>query len=437
MSAGGDSFAGDGSATGGRALGLWALLALGVNGIIGVGIFFTPNLVAGFVPGVRGVWAYLLTLLALLPVAVTYAKLGARFDQDGGPCVWAKAAFGPAVGFVVGCAAYASAVLSTSAVLAGLGQYSAPLLGVVGHQVLSSIVFAVALALVVATGLRPSAWLWSSLTVLKLVPLLALFVAVLYKVEHLASAPLGSPAATAPAAWGRAVLLIVFSMQGFEIVPVPGAHVQNPGLAIPLATVASLLLCGLFYMALHWTCVRAVPDLALAGVPLVAAARSLGGEALAGLVRAGSNVSALGIAFGMMAMTPRYLAAVSALAPRGAPEAPAPALANEGRREVPRRAVFVTLVLVSTLLGWGELSKLFVLSSVAVLFQYSISVLALGCLAVRRRHGLLPRDALSAAVSLVALGLVASAVERAELQVLAAIVLASVLLWFARVRRLS
>ena len=95
-----------------------------MNGIVGVGIFFTPNLVARLVPGIPGVWAYALTLLSLLPVAMTYARLGSRFDRDGGPYVWACAAFGPGAGFVVGFAAYASAVLSTSAVLAGLGEYS-------------------------------------------------------------------------------------------------------------------------------------------------------------------------------------------------------------------------------------------------------------------------------------------------------------------------
>src|SRR3954466_13251002 len=157
-----------------RALGVWSLLALGVNGIVGVGIFFTPNLVAGLVPGTLGVWAYALTLLALLPVAMTYARLGARFDRDGGPYVWACAAFGPGAGFVVGFAAYASAVLSTSAVLAGLGEYTAPLLGFSGHKVAFSLLAAISFAVIVGAGLKPSAWVWSSLTVLKLLPLLLL-----------------------------------------------------------------------------------------------------------------------------------------------------------------------------------------------------------------------------------------------------------------------
>ncbi len=410
-----------------RALGVWSLLALGVNGIVGVGIFFTPNLVARLLPGTPGVWAYALTLLALLPVALTYARLGARFDRDGGPYVWACAAFGPGAGFVVGFAAYASAVLSTSAVIAGLGEYTAPLLGFGGQKTAFSLLAALLFAAIVAAGLKPSAWVWSSLTVLKLLPLL-LLVAVFLAAgrQELSSAPV-APAAPA-VSWSRAVLLIVFPMQGFEIVPVPGSHVRSAKRAIPIATIGSLVLCGGLYMLLHWACVRSVVDLGSSEAPLVAAAGSLGGLRLAQVVSAGTNISAIGIAFGMLAMTPRYLSALES----GAAEIGFSA--HESPQQVPRRALFVTLVLVAILLSWGALSRLFVLSSVAVLFQYSVSVLSLGWLSLKRVHGLSPRDARSAPFALVALVVVASAVERAELWVMSGIVLVALLLWFVRVR---
>jgi len=407
-----------------RALGGGALFALGVNGIVGVGIFFTPNLVAGLVPGALGIWAYALTGLALLPVAVTYARLGARFDRDGGPYVWAHAAFGDGAGFVVGFAAYASAVLSTSAVLSGLGEYLAPVLGIPKHERVVSLVAAAVFAAIVRSGLKPSARVWASLTVLKLLPLLALIVAFFVGREPavVQSTPVHA------VSWSRALLLIVFPLQGFEIVPVPASHVRSPESSIPIATLGSLVFCVGLYMLLHWVCVCSVPGLALTDTPLLRAAGALGGRGLLGLVSIGTNVSAVGIAFGMMAMTPRYLAALETRRP--------PVGLEEGRtsQEVPGRALFVTLVLVVVLLSWGALSRLFVLSSVAVLFQYSVSVLSLGRLSLRRLHGLRPRDALSAPLSLLALVTVARAVERPELVALSAIGLVGVLLGYARVR---
>jgi len=155
-----------------------------------------------------------------------------------------------------------------------------------------------------------------------------------------------------------------------------------------------------------------------------------GGVGLGALVSAGTNVSSIGIAFGEIAMTPRYLAALEA---RGENSA----LRELETNAVPRRALAITVVLVVILLSVGALGRLFVLSSVAVLFQYSISVVALCVLALRRRQGLTPRDASAAPFALVALGLVASAVERAELWVMAGIIGVALLLWFARARFFS
>jgi len=413
-----------GVSSGSRALGVWSLLALGINGIVGVGIFFTPNLIAGLVPGIAGVFAYGLTLLALLPVALSYAKLGSRFDRDGGPYVWASAAFGDGFGFVVGFAAYASAVLSTSAVISGLAEYTAPLLGFGAQKRLFSLGAALVFGAIVLTGLKPSAWVWSSLTVAKLVPLLLLVL--VFLIGNHGAVALDAPATSL--SWGRAVLILVFPMQGFEIVPVPGSHVRSPARAIPIATIGSLVLSAGLYALLHWACVRSVVGLATSDAPLVAAAGSLGGARLAGLVSAGTNVSVIGIAFGMMAMTPRYLSALDA------DSAVSGFFAAETAQGVPRRALFVTLVLVVVLVSASLFRRLFVLSSVAVLFQYSVSVLSLAVLAFRREHGLSLREGLSAPLALLALALVARAVERAELLVMSGILGVGVLLWFLRTR---
>src|SRR6185295_145303 len=93
--------------------------------------------------------------------------------------------------------------------------------------------------------------------------------------------------------------------------PVPGSHVRSAQRAIPIATIGSLVLCAGLYMLIHWACIRSVGELASTDAPLVAAAGALGGAQLATLVSIGTNISTIGIAFGMLAMTPRYLAALA------------------------------------------------------------------------------------------------------------------------------
>jgi amino acid transporter len=384
-----------------RPVGPLQLLALGVNGIVGVGIFFVPASVAAGAPGLGAVAVFALTGLALLPAAITFATLGRRFDEDGGPVVFARAAFGDRVSFLVGWIAYVSALFSTAAVTSGLTRALLAQLGVEGAFARAApAVLVTLLAAIVASGLRLSARVWTSLTVAKLLPLVLLVGAF-----ALAWGRFAPPAAAAPeASWLRAALTVVFACQGFEIVPVIAGQVRASSRAVPLATVGSLVIAVTLYLGLVLACVTALPELAAARAPLAETAGVLGGAGLAWLVATGTSISALGISFGMMVTTPRYL---SALAAGGRELFGLDRMSDKG---VPLRALLATWLLVSTIVSLGELGQLFALSGIAVLTQFGTSALALLVLAARRERGLRPLLAwpalptLAVAATLVATG---------------------------------
>lgn len=415
----------------GRPLGGWSLLALGLNGVIGVGIFFTPGLIAGLAPGMRGVWVYGFTAAVLAPVGAVYATLGARFDADGGPYLWARAAFGPAAAFTIGWVAYVSAVLSTAAVVAGLGHALAGAWGLraPGHERLLAIATGGSLMAATAAGLSPSARIWSALTIAKIVPLVLLVGAFVWQAPGLTAAGFAAPAA---GGWGRAVLLAVFALQGFEIVPVPRGHARARPWVVSAATLGSLALAAVLYAAIQAACVRAVPDLAGQASPLVSAAAALGGGRLARIVAVGANLSAIGIAFGMAAMTPRYLVALATddLGPRLGPW-----LRAESHGQVPQRALAVTAAAVALLVSGRALGGLFVLSGLAVLAQYAASALALAKLAWTRAHGLRRRDAVWAPASAAAVTFMVRGAQPGELAILGGVLAAGAAVW--SVARLS
>ncbi|GHG98206.1 APC family permease [Comamonas sp. JC664] len=383
------------AASASRPVGPLQLLALGVNGIVGVGIFFAPAEVASLAPGARAIAAFALTGLALIPVALAFAVLGRRFSEDGGPVLFARAAFGERASFLVGWVAYVSAFLSTSAVVAGLSQAVAPSLGLegaLGQRVLAS-VLVTALAAVVASGIRVSAGTWTALTVFKLLPLAALLVAFL----SMSGPPPTAALAANPAvevSWLRAGLTVMFAYQGFEIVPVIAGQVRSSSRAVPLATVGSLLMAVLLYVGLVWACVAALPDLAAHATPLAAAAWVWGGPGLEGWVRAGTSVSALGICLGMLVTTPRYLSALAS------GEHTLLGLDSMSAGGVPARALAVTWAVVLLFVNLGDVSELFALSSIAVLMQYGVTAAALATLARRRERGLRPLHALLAVPTL-------------------------------------
>jgi amino acid transporter len=376
-------------------VGALALLALGVNGIVGVGIFYAPADVARGAPGLSSIWVFALTGLALIPVALCFAALGRRFDEDGGPVVYARAAFGELPAFLVGWVAYTSAVCSTAAVTSGLASGLAPSLSLDGAPLerLLAASLAVVIALVCTAGIVISARTWTALTILKLLPLLLLI-----GVFALAATP-GVPAhgAVTPSL-ARAALTAAFTYQGFEVVPVIAGQVRAPARSVPFATTGSLGIATLLYVALQAACVLAVPGLATSATPLVDAAAHYGGARLATLVAWGADVSALGICVGMMVVTPRYLSTLAH------DDALALSLHRMAPNGVPRRALAVTALLVGALVLAVRRNELFVLSSLAVQVQYVVSALALWSLARRGAFGLERRQA-ALALPAVAAGL--------------------------------
>ena len=365
---------------GSRPVGALQLLALGVNGIVGVGIFFAPATVARDAPSAASVLVFAATALALAPVALAFASLGRRFGEDGGPVVYARAAFGELPAYFVGWIAYVSAIASLSAVMVGLTAAVSPWMGLEGgvEKRLATAGLVTALALLCATGLRVSAGTWTALTGLKLIPLLALAAAYLTD---------DSPAITAstqPAeiAWLPAALTATFAYQGFEIVPVLAGQARAPQRSVPFATLGSLAFAAALYVTLQAACVGALPALASSAAPLAEAGTAYGGAMLGRVVGPGTSVSALGIAFGMTVTTPHYLAALARGEPRRF------GLDTLSARGVPRRALAVTWLLVSLTVQSGTLGQLFALSSAAVLAQYFVTAAALLALARRGERGL-------------------------------------------------
>lgn len=402
-----------------RPLGVFSLLALGLNGIVGVGIFFAPPVVARNVPGYAGLLVYVAVVLACLPIALVYARLGARFEADGGPYLYARAAFGQAAAFGIGWITYVSALFSTSTVAVGFVDALAPSVGVAtaaGRALLGCAVVT-GLTALLALGLRVSALVWSGVTVVKLAPLVSLLIVAVVVSAPDAPLPSGAAGERSPLAAAFAVL---FALQGFEVVPLPAGQVEGGLRAVPFATVGSLLLAGALYVALHAVCVASLPDLAARTMPLAEAAAVRGGPRLAKLVTAGVSVSSLGITVGMLAMTPRYLAAL------GQAEGLGKKLAAMSPRAVPLRAVALTwmavLVIVTLTSLYGSIASLFALSSVSVILQYAVTSSALATLSRRRERGLALRDAWPAPLAIAVCALLCFGAEPGELVVVAAVI---------------
>src|SRR5580700_10835891 len=80
-----------------RAIGRWSLVALVVNSIIGSGVFGLPSAVAALI-GNYSIYGVLAAGAGMCIVMACYAEVASRFQQAGGPYLYARAAFGRFMG---------------------------------------------------------------------------------------------------------------------------------------------------------------------------------------------------------------------------------------------------------------------------------------------------------------------------------------------------
>jgi amino acid transporter len=362
-----------------------SILCIGINAIIGSGIYKTPGRL-GYYLGPASWLAFALVGLLLLAVALCFAEAAGMFEASGGPYVYTRAAFGTPVGFSVGWIAWVVSVTSWGAVANAIPGYLALFFPGAGEGVWPKVVVAVVIGGLGAInyfGVKPGAFCTNLFTVAKIVPLAVFVLAgVLYLSRaHIALAPspsavYGGAGGSVMKALGLAMFVSLFPLQGFETAPVPAGETDNPRRNVPIAVIGSLLGCTAFYALIQLVAYATHPDVALARAaenaaepwsktPVADAARVFLGSGGAALMTLGACVSFIGFCSGSALVAPRYLQALARdrlLPPRLGELHP--------RYESPHAAIVVTTA--CTLLAGLTLDfdKLVDLSNVAVIFQY-------------------------------------------------------------------
>ncbi len=312
------------------------LTAMGVNAVVGSSIFLIPGKLAATL-GPASIVAFLLTALILTPVALCFAEASSTRDSAGGPALYAQEAFGPTAGFAIGWLCWITEIVSYAAVSSGLATYMTPFFPWAGGALASKLVAAAAVGVTAAVNLRgakPGARVSTTLTIAKLLPLLAIALVGLPLVLK------GGLHPFAPHGWSglsRACFLSYFAFQGFEVVPVPAGEVKDPHKNAPFAVLTALAVAAVLYALVQAAALAAVPGLAGSERPLADAGLALFGPAGERLVAAGALVSMLGFVAGCALGGPRYLVALSE-----EKHLPAVFASRDGRTGAPRAAILCT-----------------------------------------------------------------------------------------------
>jgi amino acid transporter len=292
-----------------RAVGLFGLTSISLNGVIGSGIFVLPATVAALL-GPASPVAYIIAATATTLIVMCFAEAGSMFDRTGGPYLYAKEAFGDIVGFEIGwmflLTRLAAAAAISNAFAAYMGYFWPALASGAGRAVAITVLL-FHLTWLNLLGIRLGAGVVNLLTVAKLLPLLLFISAGLFFVDH----DRYSLFALADSERLRqASLALIFAFGGFENASVPTEEVRDPKKNLPVALLTSIGLTTIIYILIQIVALGSLEGLAADATPLTSAGRVFLGPLGAGIITLGAILSTAGSQSALILVGPRILYAI-------------------------------------------------------------------------------------------------------------------------------
>src|SRR6266851_5945946 len=203
-----------------RGIRKWDLVAVAINGIIGAGIFGLPAKVYALI-GTYSLIAFAACAIVVTLIILCFAEVGSRFDETGGPYLYAREAFGAAVGFEVGWLMWLARLTAFAAncnlLVDYLGFFWAPATAHFWREAIIVVVVS-AIAAVNIMGVRDAARVTNVFTVGKLIPII-LFIGV--GVFFLNSQNYSFAERPAYGAFSSSVLMLIYAFSGFEMAAIP------------------------------------------------------------------------------------------------------------------------------------------------------------------------------------------------------------------------
>ena len=363
-----------------RDLGRADVLGLTLN-VIGAGIFTMPAALAAGA-GSASLAVLLFTIVLASIIALCLVEVASRFDITGGPMIYARDAFGPGAGFVVGWLMYLSRLAAFGAIVVVMLDYAAglwPALATIAIRTAVITAIVVALAAMDLRGVAKSVRVSGVLGALKLIALLAIVGAGALLAPRVSAA---LPAVERVTDLGGPILIAFFACMGFEAGAVMAGEVRDPSRNLAVGILGAVGSVFLLYILLMIVCLWTVPDLAHSSRPLADAATAALGPMGATAVSLIAVLSCAGVLTMVMLNGTRIL---YALAEQG--DLPLVIASVHHHRRTPVVAIVVSAVLIWLLTVSGTFVYLATFAAMARLLTYGSTCAAL---IILRRQGPAP-----------------------------------------------
>ncbi|MBL4634607.1 MAG: amino acid permease, partial [Kofleriaceae bacterium] len=363
-----------------RSLSLTDVVALGINGVVGTGIFLLPGIAAGMM-GPASILTLLFAGLLSFLIALCFAEVGSQFRGTGGAYLYALRVHGETSGFFVGWMVLVVTISSWAAMVNGLADTVAanylPSIASGPERVVAILGFMAVLTAINLRGAKVGALVSNLFTAAKLIPIAVFIGWGVFYIDFSHFTPF------APMGFGgdffSASLIILYAFVGFEALVVPAGEMSNPRRAVPLALVSVLGLVSIVYVGVMLVAIGTLPDIAGHPNPVVASAKTFMGSSGAAFISVGIIISMIGVNSAQALIGPRR---VFALAKQGhMPKV----LAKVSDNGVPHVALITLFFICGGIAAfYGDFKTLALVSVVGRFAQYISTCLAVIVLRYRQ-----------------------------------------------------
>lgn len=351
--------------------GLWSIVLLGINSIIGTGIFLLPNRAYALM----GPSSLLILLFDafLAGCLARFAEVAGFFSRNGGPYLYAKAAFGDFVGYEVGVLKLVVTIIAWAAMAVGFATALGAAFPFFAGDTMKNLIAAVligGLTIMNIAGVKISKILNNLMTISKLVPLCVFIAVGLFFVNGSNFTPF-VPTHMADGAFANAAITMFFAYTGFEAIAVAAEDFKDPKKDLPRGIILTMIIVTIIYMLVVGISIGILgPDLAVDKAPIQTAFGRAVGPVGAYFILLGTLFSMGGINLAESFIAPR---ACTSLAEDGM----LPAFLNRRTSWGTPWASSVVVAILSILLAWsGSFTTLAAISAVSRFTQYLPTVLS-------------------------------------------------------------
>jgi len=253
-----------------RSLSLPAVIAIGIGGMLGTGIFVLPGLAATKIGA--SLWlAYLIAAICILPAAYSKSELATAMPSSGGTYVFIERAFGPLFGTISGLGLWIALVLKCAFALVGIGAYVLVVLEMDSEGITKSVglgfLFLVFLLNVV--GAKKAGSFQSYAVLLALIVLAALFVLGIQTIDQATPFFAKLKNETVELAGYKdlifTVAFVYLSYSGVTKVAAIAEEIKNPDKNLPQGMILSLIIITIIYVLISFVLTSNISLSELAG----------------------------------------------------------------------------------------------------------------------------------------------------------------------------